>query len=153
MPLMSAYLDRELTTAQKTQVDQHLEECPACAQGFRELEKTSAMIAAALSVQPKIDYDAAWQQIAPRIHCRPSLVQALSSFFKRRILWMPAGALAAAMLFLVLLLPVFQKSRPSPVSIVESVSSRNGSVMLLQSEKTSQPIIWIIEAPAEKKHS
>ncbi len=44
IPLMHAYLDRDIDEAGHQMLKQHIKSCPACAEHFRHLEKTSAFM-------------------------------------------------------------------------------------------------------------
>ncbi|MBS3759058.1 MAG: zf-HC2 domain-containing protein [Desulfobacterales bacterium] len=152
---LSAYLDNELGEAEKNRVEAHLENCPSCRGSFRELKKSSDLVSARLSVQPSVDFDKAWQHIEPEIRRRPAIRRYLRAFIVKPGFWIPASAAAtvgAAALFFALCLPVYKSQRPVSLSHVESVSSKSGSVMVLHTAKTSQPIIWIMEkSPKEKR--
>jgi hypothetical protein len=149
----SAYLDNELSEAEKTRIDDHLKFCPACRRRLEALEKSSDLISAVLTTHPKVDFDKIWGNIEGRIHCRPTICQHLCTWIFKPVFWIPAGAVGAVVLLLALYLPVLKSPVPAPVSRVEFVSSKTGNVMVFQSAKTHQPIIWIMDKPPKEKHS
>lgn len=144
----SAYLDKELPEEEMRQVEAHLKDCPFCQQKLQELKSASELVSTALSTQPAVDFDEAWEHIEKEIRCHPTIRQYLRAFFTRPGYWIPAGAagaVGAVAILLVVCLPIYNTEAPAKVSRVESVSSKTGNVMVLQTAKTSQPIIWIMD--------
>ncbi len=149
---LSAYLDNELPDEEKSKVEAHLKACPSCQRSLQKLKKSSELIATALSDRPAVDFDKAWENIEARIHSRPTIWQYLRAFMARPGFWIPAGAVGAVAMLLVLCLPIYKSQPSANLSHVESVSSKTGRVMVLQTAKTSQPLIWIMESPPKEKH-
>lgn len=151
---LSAYLDNELPDEEKSKVEAHLKACPSCQRSLQKLKKSSELIATALSARPAVDFDKAWENIEARIHSRPTIWQYLRAFMARPGFWIPAGAagaVGAVAMLLVLCLPIYKSQPPANLSRVESVSSKTGRIMVLQTAKTSQPLIWIMENPPKEK--
>ncbi len=152
----TAYLDNELPEADKNQIEKHLETCAACRQELRQLKKSAEMLSAALAEPAAIDFDQAWQAIEGHIQSRPSLWQRLRTYLSRPRIWVPAGAVGvvtAGLLIVAFCWPVFHSPPLARVSRVASVSSKTGNVMVLQSENTQEPIIWIMESTPKEKRS
>lgn len=165
--LISFYQDGELEEAEMKRLSEHIKACLQCRRRFESLEWTAKITRSALSSPPAVDYDDIWDGIQLHIrrgemdnaragagqHLLLFLRRMKSSFF-RPVILAPAFAVCAAAVVILLCLPHFFRPAEIPLaSSVESVSSRTGSVMIMQTATTSQPIIWILEKPSKERPS
>ena len=99
--LLAAYLDGELSSAEKAGVERHLAECRECRlelESLREAQKAirSALIAGASSQEPP---KLAWEQLKPSLEVyRPSML----FLFRQRKWRIVATVIAAALLIAIL---------------------------------------------------
>ena len=152
---MSFYIDGELSGEEKQQLEQHLEVCPQCRDHFHELQKTTSIISDALSSRPEIDFEKVLQNIKSEIQ-KPasiSLMQRIAEWLKMPKIWVPATAFCTAALIFFFSVPVLKSPETTQMSRVESVSSRSGMYMVLETAQTKQPLIWFTEPPAKESHS
>ncbi len=178
-PRLTAYLEKELPAAERLDVATHLRDCEGCRQALCQLEETLAFLKQAYDSYPlpEVDLDQAWKEIEAKVNFGPSRWEKFLELFKRPMIWGPSIAMAAVVLMFfvrlnvqdrqettesVALVPVEKALPPEPeqplnestdgpvrVCQVESVYSRSGNVMLLQTAGSGQPLIWIL--PEKKK--
>lgn len=171
---LSFYMDGELEPSEMKRLSAHIKSCAACRQKIDAMGQTEGIIRDALSFPPSIDFDAVWEGVQRNIHAIKSeaiksgaiksgaakprpvesfLSRIMQSIFRPLVL-APAVAACAAAFLIVFCSPYF--SRHGDIvrqSSVESVSTRTGSVLIMQTATTRQPIIWILEPPAKEKSS
>ena len=150
LQLLSAYLDGELTAAERETVERALAADPR----MREVERSmrglgSAMRAASDAEVAKADFSALADRIMARVPRRPGVLDRLRAVWSRP--WLPVGglvALAAAAFF------ALQPSVPAS-SIAPGVDVQSASVVEGQPElrpvvlktETGDAIIWLVEKP------
>ncbi len=154
--LLDKYFDQEATDKEKSLVEAHLAQCPACQDAliqmgnFKELMKMPAEAA----VQRE-DFDRAWQNISREIRTpeKPSWWETVRSWLDlspilRKKVWVPAVAAAAILIFLGT--QVFFKETSSYVGLpdVEYVDS-SYNVMVYPMEKGKMTVIWLFEGQEE----
>jgi len=91
-----------------------------------------------------VDLSGVWEEIEAQVNFGPSLWQRLKSQIERPVIWLPTAVATAAVVLLAFVLPFHTVHPPVEMSSVESVYSRTGQVMVLQTAKTGQPVIWIL---------
>ena len=145
-PRLSAYLDGELSGEEREEVKRHLEACESCQALAHELEETGAFLKNAHTPASELEVDltGVWEKIEERVHFGPSFWQRMKSLIERPVVWMPAAIATAAAALLVFMLPVLKHQVPMELSRVESVYSRTGNVMVLQTAESGRPLIWIL---------
>ncbi|MEO0107793.1 MAG: zf-HC2 domain-containing protein [candidate division WOR-3 bacterium] len=112
--LLSSYIDDELTTDNRTELEAHLQGCPSCATLERELR---FLVRAANELEPIAPPD----QLLGRIKSSIQRHRILPWVRPQTIGWVFGSALAAAALLLLLLpskrLPRESQSSPSPLTV------------------------------------
>jgi len=153
--LLEKYFDQEVTNEERSLVEAHLLDCPACQDELKLMEGLRDMIRTPVeeAVQ-KEDFPWVWQKIERGIQLekRPNWWKSLRSWLditplhKRRV-WIPAIA-AIAILILIVTPLLFKKtsSYPGPF-VVEYVESQTNNVMVYESEKSKVTVIWLFEGP------
>jgi len=154
-PMLSAYLDGELSDEDRKKVEKHLQTCHSCRQLVSELELTGSLVKDTLSreVPPEPDLTGVWENIETQVCPQPSLWQKIKSLVGRPVVWLPAAVASAAAASLVFVLPMPREQAPMAISQVESVSSQTGQVMMLQTASTGRPLIWILPASDKEASS
>jgi anti-sigma factor RsiW len=156
--LLEKYFDGEVDKRERTLIEKHLEECPACQEALKSLEGLRNLISppTAESV-PEEDSLRLWQNIRREIRLsdKPTWTESLWSWLRifspsQKRVWMPAAAAVA--LLLIFVAPYFFKKAPSfrDSSVVEYVQSDTNNVMVYQTEKEDVTIIWLFEEPDEE---
>lgn len=145
-PRLSAYLDEELPDKERQEVQEHLKTCEKCQQLVREMEETAGILKdmRTQSVEPQVDLTGVWEEIQARVDFGPTIWQRMRKRVWKPVVWVPAVVAAASIALLVLIRPVPQEQILGGLSRVESVYSRTGSVMVLQTAKRGQPLVWIL---------
>ncbi|MBU4426495.1 MAG: zf-HC2 domain-containing protein [Desulfobacterales bacterium] len=145
-PRLSAYLDGELAEEERRKVKKHLETCQACRELVHELEETGTILKSALSSasESEVDLTGVWEEIEERTHFGPSLWQRMKKLVGKPVVWLPATVATAAVALLLFILPILKVQVPIELSRVESVYSRTGRVMVLQTPESGRPLIWIL---------
>lgn len=143
---LSAYVDSELSEKKRRAVETHLETCRACRQKVSELEEISQILKNTLSTgnEPEIDLTGVWEKIESKINFSPSIWERLIKWVKKPVVWVPVTAAATSFAILLCLLPIQEKQISAGMSRIESVYSKTGQIMTLQTAASGQPIIWIL---------
>lgn len=145
-PQLSAYLDGELSEKGREEVERHLETCQTCQALAHKLEETGAILNKAHSPASEsgIDLTGVWDEIEEHANFGPSLWQRIKGLIDKPVVWVPATFATAAVAFLVFMPAAPKQQAPMEFSRVESVYSRTGNVMVLQTAESGRPLIWIL---------
>lgn len=152
--LLEKYFDREVTGEERSLVEGHLGDCPACQEALERMEELGEAIRGPVEeAAEKENFQWVWQKIEREIRAKESvsgweslrLWLDLSPLFKKRV-WIPAVAMAMLILVTV---PFFFKKTPSlpGPSVVEYIESQTFNVMVYESEKAKVTVIWLFEEP------
>lgn len=145
--LLSAYLDGELSEKDQSAVTIHLKTCEDCRALMTDLQETKSAVHAAFSAEPvpEVDFTGMWDRIRDNVRTfEPRRQGGLRRYFKRPAFLVPAGGAVAALLLVLSVLPITREQRPAQLTKIESVSPQSGSVLLLETHQSRQPLIWII---------
>ena len=120
--------------------------CKICRQKVHELEEITQLLKDTLSIsnEPEIDLTGVWEKIEPKINFSPSIWERFIKWIKKPVVWVPVTTAATTFAILLCLLPVQKKQISAEMSRIESVYSKTGQVMALQTAASGQPIIWIL---------
>lgn len=145
-PRLSALLDGELPEAERLDVEAHLKTCETCQQLARELGEIVVFLkdTPAPRDQAEVDLTGVWEEIESQLDFGPTIWQRIKMLIGKPVLWVPAAVAAASVAMVVFMRPVPQEQIPGGLSRVESVYSQTGSVMVLQTAKRGQPLVWIL---------
>lgn len=153
--LLEKYFDQEVTDTERSLVDGHLKDCPACRDVLSSMEELRTLMKAPVEeVVRKEDFPWVWQKIEREIHLQKKRTwwQSLRSWLditlisKRRI-WIPAMATVVVLLFITAQI-IFKKTPSYPdASVVEYLDSPTYNVMVYQLEESKVTVIWLLEGP------
>ena len=153
--LLEKYFDQEVTDTERSLVDGHLQDCPACRDALSSMEELRTLMKAPVEeVVRKEDFPWVWQKIEReiRLHETRTWWQSLRSWLditlisKRRI-WIPAVATVVVLLFITAQI-IFKKTPSYPdASVVEYLDSPTYNVMVYQLEESKVTVIWLLEGP------
>jgi len=156
--LLEKYFDHEVTPEERSLVEDHLPDCPACRTALDSMQNLRILIKS--PVEEAVEKEAfpwVWEKIEKGIQRkeRPSLWDFLKSwldvtpFLKRKIL---IPAVAAAVIFILIMAPLlFKKTTSYPtLSVVEYVESETYNVMVYELESPQVTVIWLFEGPEEE---
>ena len=146
----SAYLDRffdqELGPDEDAWMATHVKHCPFCQKTIREHESISALIKTGLDKElAHVNLDQLEERVLMRIQRKQVPLQGqLRDLITSKKFYVPLTAAVAA---LVLILVFVGHPRPGPVpsAIVSSLGGDVASVMILETPKSHQTILWITE--------
>jgi anti-sigma factor RsiW len=153
--LLEKYFDQEVTDTERSLVDGHLQDCPACRDVLKSMEELQTLMKAPVeeAVQ-KEDFPWVWQKIEREIRLpeKRTWWQSLRSWLditpisKRRI-WIPAVATVVVFLFITAQI-IFKRAPSYPdASVVEYLESPTYNVMVYQLEESKVTVIWLLEGP------
>jgi len=159
--LLEKYYDQEVTDEERSLVEAHLVDCPACQDVLKSMEKLGDLVKAPVEeAVEKEDFPWVWQKIERgiRLEERSTFWKTLRSWlqislsFRRRV-WVPA--LATAVIVLLITIPLLFKKNPSYLtpSVVEYVESQTHNVMIYESENAKVTVIWLFGEPEEETPS
>ena len=159
--LLEKYFDQEVTGTERSLVESHLQDCPACRGALTSMKDMRTLIKVPVEEAVREeDFPWVWQKIEKGIRSEEkrtfweTLRLWLQTFpFSRRKAWIPAAA--AMSIILILTIPLLFKktaSLPSP-PVVEYIESQTSNVMVYESEDTKVTVIWFFEEPEEETTS
>jgi anti-sigma factor RsiW len=142
--LISRFFDGELGAEEYDRVAGHVKDCPACRKRLEELgilskDMRSFLTGSRPETSPELE-----QKLLEAIREKeiPWWVKMKEAFFSKRVLF-PAGAVASAVL---IFFSLFYTPAPSgPSAIVTSLSGSGSSVIIMETPRTRQTILWFDE--------
>jgi hypothetical protein len=155
---LEKYFDQEVTPEERSLVEGHLPDCPACRKALESMENLRNLIRSPVEeAVGKENFPWVWEKIEKGIQRkeRPGLWDFLKSWLdvtpllKRKIL---IPAVAAAVILILTTAPLLYKkisSYPVP-SVVEYVESETYNVMVYELETPQVTVIWLFEGPEEE---
>ena len=156
--LLDKYFDQEVTPEERSLVEDHLPDCPACRSALKSMEDLRILIKSPVEeAVEKETFPWVWEKIERGIQRegRPGLWESLMSwldvtpFLKKKIM-IPVAAVAVA-LILVMVPILYEKITSYPVpSVVEYVESETYNVMIYQLENQKGTVIWLFNGPEEE---
>jgi hypothetical protein len=146
--MLIRFLDQELGPDDHARIDKHLEDCPACRKILRADQSISALFKAGLTEEVSRAHVEKFEERVldlVRSEGLPWSIQ-LRNFIASKKFYVPAAAVATA---LVLFFTVVKgpSPEPGPSAIVSSFKGDVASVMILQTRKSNQTILWFNETP------
>lgn len=145
--LISRFHDMELSSEESARVESHIQTCPSCRKTLEELKRISGQLKAHIIEKSSGIGDRAVERyVLEGIRKRkaPWWIRGKDALLRKKLL-IPATAVAtlAMVLFTVLRAPV----PVGPSAIVSSVSGDVLSIVILETPKTRQTILWFSEKP------
>jgi len=156
--LLEKYFDQEVTDTERSLVDGHLPDCPACREVLDSMEELRTLMKAPVEeVVRKEDFPWVWQKIEREIGSQKKRTwwQSLRSWLDmtpllKRKVWIPAVATFMVLLFITSQV-IFKRTPSYPDgSVVEYVESQSDNVMVYQLEDPKVTVIWLFESPEEE---
>jgi hypothetical protein len=146
--LLIRFLDQELGPDDHARIEKHLEDCLACRKVLRADQSISELLKAGLTEELSHAHVEEFEErVLDLIHSEglPWSIK-LRDFFASKRFYVPAVAVATA---LVLFFSVLKgpAPEPGPSAIVSSFKGDVASVMILQTRKSNQTILWFNETP------
>jgi anti-sigma factor RsiW len=165
LPLLSAYIDGELSPAERGHLERHLAACPSCTSRVADLRAESGLIRVGLEMAAdEVDFTGFAQKVLARVTPeKPSLRErwrlSLSEFFTyQRGMMVTSLATAAAVLLVaapVLLLrgaPEGYAQDQMQFQAVSVADEARVKPVVFQSEGESTTIIWYVDQPQAADH-
>jgi anti-sigma factor RsiW len=155
--LLDKYFDQEVTPEEKSLIEGHLPNCPACRMALESMENLRILIKSPVEdAVEKETFPWVWEKVERGIQQkeRPSLWESLWSWLdatslRKRKPLIPVVA-AAVILILVTAPLLFKKTTSYPtLSVVEYVESETYNVMVYEMETPQVAVIWLFEGPEE----
>ena len=151
--LLEKYFDQEVTEEERTMIEGHLSPCQACRDVLAAMDGLRRLIKDPVDkLDQEENFHWVWQRIEREIQRKeePAWKEFLGRWldvriFLRRKVWIPAAAVATAIV--IALTPYFLRQSPSSsdLSVVEYVESQSHNVMVYESEKGTMTVIWLLD--------
>jgi anti-sigma factor RsiW len=144
--MLSRFLDQELGPDEHDRINEHLSYCPSCQKVLRENQSISTLLRAGLEEAiSRADIENFEERVFDLIQRKgaPWWIK-LKALFMSRKFYVPAVAVATV---LILLLSVVRRPDPEtgPSAIIKSFTGEISSVMIIQTPKSQQTILWFNE--------
>ena len=143
--LLSRYADQETKPEETRQVRAHLLSCPQCRQALAEQRQVAELLQQGIfAAQQAVDFDRLEKRILTADRRRRSIWSDVRDWVLSWKVALPVAAAAALILFFFT--PLFQQPSPSgPSAIINSFTGRVTSVMILETPRSQQTVIWYSE--------
>jgi len=154
---LEKYFDQEVTDEERSLVEGHLRDCPACRDALKSMEELRTLMRVPVeeAVQ-KEDFPWVWQKIERGIRLQEKRTgwQSLRSWLDvtpllRRKVWIPAIATFVVLLFITGQIIFKQSPSYQGASVVEYLESPTYNVMVYQLDEPNVTVIWMFEGPEE----
>ena len=145
--MLSQFFDRELEPEASATISGHLEHCRTCMQELRGNRLLSSLLKAGVEQEmSRVNLQGVEERVIALIHSKRMLWWVhLKGFCLSKKLYVPA-AVAAAMLVMFFHLERTPTPASGPSAIIDSLQGDFSSVMILETQKSRQTILWIQEA-------
>ena len=144
--LIGRFFDGELGQKEQDRLNRHLKDCPSCQEIFRDNRAISALFRGTLEREiSQTRFSVLETRVLERIRQKetPWWKRLLRLFFSNKLL-IPATAAAALILFIAITKAPTTVSDPS--ALIGSFSGEVSSVMIIETPKSHQTIIWYKES-------
>jgi hypothetical protein len=145
--LLSRFLDRELESDEYVRVRRHLEHCEPCQREYRDNEFISSFIKIRVEeALSRVTFQGVEEKVLSRIRAKrgPWWIQLKNLCLSKRF-YVPAAAMAAIVMMFFHLATI-RTPVSGPSAIINSLEGNYASVMILETQKSRQTILWIHEA-------
>jgi anti-sigma factor RsiW len=151
---LGAWLDGELKPADARSIQQHLDQCVACARERRQLNEVDSLLKRVIgSGAQEIAFEPFWRGVQQRIEDRRTWYAGLSEW-SQQISAAPTLAWAVPVVIVLLLVllsldslvPVWrQDAQRNNFASVESIDSYGRNVALFRDNETKTMVIWLYQ--------
>jgi len=144
--LLNRYADQETDPEETRHVQAHLLSCSQCRQALAEQRQLAELLQQGVfAAQQAVDFDRLEKRILTVEHRRSGIWGDIRDWVLSWKVALPVAAATAA-LILFFFTPVFQQPSPSgPSAIINSFTGRVTSVMILETPRSQQTVIWYSE--------
>jgi hypothetical protein len=146
--MLSRFYDQEVGSHEEGEIIRHLEHCRSCRKALQDNETVSAFLKAGIRAElSRSGVEKVEEDVMAVIHGEElSWWKRYKGLSLSKAFYVPA---AAAAVFLLIFLSVFRSPSPipGPSAIVESVKGEVSSVMIFETEKSRQTVVWFNEVP------
>lgn len=144
--MLSLFFDRELAPEASVTIGEHIEHCRTCEQELRDHRFVSSLLKAGVEQEmSRAHLQAVEERVIALIRSKSLWWVHLKSLFLSKKLYVPA-AVVAAMLVMFFHLARTPTPASGPSAIIDSLQGDFASVMILETQKSRQTILWIHEA-------
>lgn len=142
--LISRYMDNELNVDELASVKTHIAGCESCRTRLREYAEINAGLNSFVQAQQGIPAGQLENRVLGAIGRKTSRkIKGWKNLILSKRVLVPVGVAAAAV---VIFFTNFDNRSPiGPTAIVSSLSGTGSSVMILETAKTRQTILWFSE--------
>ena len=145
---LDRFFDRELEPDASVAISGHLEHCHTCKEEFQGNQFVSSLLKAGVEEElSRANLQGVEKRVLSLIGAKkgPWWIQFKDLCLSKKF-YVPAAAMAAA---LIMFFHVMRVPTPAsgPSAIIDSLQGNFASVMILETQKSRQTILWIHEAP------
>jgi anti-sigma factor RsiW len=148
--MVSRFFDGELDSQTANMFRAHLDTCPACRQALKDHRIVSEYFQSTTSnQQSEMDFEPLEKNLLRQLRNPPIAWKSrFLELITARIFYIPATVLATALiLFFTYFNPAGAPSEPS--ALITSFTGNVSSVMILETPKTHQTVLWFNEDPPQ----
>ncbi|MEE8415104.1 MAG: anti-sigma factor [Desulfobacterales bacterium] len=142
--MVSSFLDKELDPADDASIDRHINSCPSCKKMLDDLKALSRQVRTHITGICDTDHASIEKSLLETI-CRKKTLfgERVKEAVLSKKVWIPATAVAS---LLLIFFTVFQSPGVTePSAIIASLSGDVSSVVIIETSRTRQTILWFNE--------
>lgn len=141
--MISRFMDNELHGDDLATVRRHVESCKSCRERADSYGIISSGLKSFINEQPWASGQEIETRVIERIRQKGNWLTGLTDFIFSKRAFIPAGlAVSLAIVFLVF----FNNPVPTgPSAIISSLSGTGSSIMIMETSRTRQTILWVKE--------
>ena len=146
--MLGCFFDRELASDEYARIRGHLERCEPCQREFRDNQFISTFVKICVEeALSRVNLQELEERVVSRIRTKrdPWWIQLKNLCLSKRF-YVPAAAMAAIVI-MFFHLATTRTPASGPSAIINSLQGNFASVMILETQKSRQTILWIHEAP------
>jgi anti-sigma factor RsiW len=147
---LSAWLDHEVQGSDATEIQAHVEQCPACNAEMARLQRLESVLETTLKRQSSVaSFDRIWTDLERRIQGRVPWYQRVwdrlgFDFIPARPAWV-VSVVAVLLLGAFSVARYFPEWRSNNFAFVESIDAHGSNIALFREAETRTTVIWLFE--------
>jgi hypothetical protein len=141
--MISRFMDNELAGDDLLTVQSHVAFCESCRERLDAYGKIRSGLNSFIGAQKWASGQEIEAQVADRIRQKEGLLQELIDFIFAKRVFIPVGL--AASLALVFMVFLNNQAPSGPSAIISSLSGTGSSIMIMETSKSRQTILWVKE--------
>jgi hypothetical protein len=141
--MISRFMDNELHGDELLTVERHVASCESCSKRLKDYGKIRSSLNSFIDTRELTSTQEIEAGLIDRIRQNGSWLTGLTDFIFSKRVFIPAG-LAASIVFMFMVF-LNNQAPTGPSAIISSLSGTGSSIMIMETSKSRQTILWVKE--------